>query len=315
MLATLETPDLSEKDAGQLSFALGKAYNDLGVAEKAFPYYQRANQSIDVSFPWEQFEAYLKSQREIYTQAFFDKAPRAAESDFAPVFIVGMLRSGTSLLEQIIAAHSQFCGIGERPELAKVTQRIPDYPHSAPKLTAEQLKQLAGHYETDIAPHRQNDLRPVDKMMTNFMHLGFIALLFPNAKIVHTRRHPCAVALSCFFQNFAHQPGWTTSIDGIGRYYALYEKMMDHWAAHLPLPIHHLSYEALLADPEPETRRLIEFCGADWEPACLEFHKNRSVVQTASNWQVRQPLNRSNAEKWRRYEPYLDDLKPWIEWT
>ncbi|MDF1816051.1 MAG: sulfotransferase [Verrucomicrobiales bacterium] len=302
--------ELSSTQEGQLCFALGKAWKDIGKPELAFPYYEKANRRVPSHFPWEQFETYVDDLGKLFQADTFAGYPRSKSTE-RPIFIVGMMRSGTSLVEQILSTHPALCGVGERPELARLIGNIPDYPKTLRQDT-EPLTKIANTYRDLINPFKDTNTRSVDKMMTNFLHIGMISLLFPKAKIIHTERNPYAVGLSIFCQNFAKPQGWTSSLDDIGRYYTSYRKMMDHWAAHSPLEIHTVRYEELLSSFEKNTRDLFTYCEEEWPEDCLEFHENRNVVKTASNWQVRQPLNPDNREKWRAFEPYLTDLDKWV---
>lgn len=314
MQSILNAGDLPPAQASQLNFAIGKAYKDLNDPDSAFPYYRRQHELMPATnFPWHSFETYLAEVRSVYTADYFASLTSLDRQD-SPVFIVGMLRSGTSLLERILAAHSGFCGIGERPEIARLTQRIESYPKVVPKIPDQVVQQLADLYLQQVRQHYDRSRqRPVDKMMTNFMHIGFIYRLFPNAKIIHAKRHPYAVCLSCYLQNFAQPPGWAKSLDDIGRYYRNYQQMMAFWAEHFPSEsIIDVAYEDLLESPETEIRRMLKFCEVPWEDACLTFHRSKGVVKTASNWQVRQPLNQRNAEQWRKFESYLGDLDKWL---
>ena len=311
METILASRDLPPTEAGQMCFALGKAYKDLGRPDDAFPYYVRANKSVSSSFPWERFESYLEDIKDAFSHEFFD-CRKYIDSDVSPIFIVGMIRSGTSLAEQILSSHPEICGVGERPELANLTQLIENYPRGVPGATHHRLSKIAKQYVDAINQFKNSRFRSADKMMTNYLHIGIISLLFPHARIVHMKRNPYAVGLSIFCQNFSKPPGWTSSLDDIGRYYANYHGMMNHWESHSPIKIHTVVYEELLSDPERVTRNLFAYCGEKWTADCLNFHKNRNVVQTASNWQVRQPLNRKNGEKWRAFEPFLSDLDKWL---
>ncbi|MEE8444052.1 MAG: sulfotransferase, partial [Alphaproteobacteria bacterium] len=227
-----------------------------------------------------------------------------------PVFIVGMPRSGTSLTEQILASHPQVFGAGELRDINSIAVKLRQTGGTAlTRIPRNILKEGAEAYLARLLEIGGESLRVTDKMPTNFLNLGLIARLFPNARVIHTRRDPMDTGLSCYFQNF--QGGgnsYVYSLEFIAHFYQLYQKLMDHWRSVLPLKMLEIDYEALVGDQDGESRRLIEFMGLDWDDACLDFHKTERPVSTASKSQVRQPMYKTSVDAWRRFETQLQPL-------
>jgi hypothetical protein len=230
-----------------------------------------------------------------------------------PVFVVGMPRSGTTLVEQIIASHPQAAGVGELPDVAHLTDALSvmlqkDYPICIDQARTEQLFDLACQYENRISQLTADSSRVVDKMPDNFLHLGFIALLFPNAHIIHCKRHPLDICLSCYKSDFGGVR-WAGKLENIGRYFSQYHRLMEHWHRVLPLQIHEVVYEDLVTNHKATAEKLIAACGLEWNDSCLDFYKGDRVVRTLSRVQVRQPIYHSSIERWRCYEKYLGSLR------
>ena len=229
-----------------------------------------------------------------------------------------MARSGTSLVEQIVASHPLARGAGELTKIADLITAFErtagPYPDSAAALDAKTSHRLATAYESHLCRVAGgNAARLTDKMPANFMHLGFIALLFPRARIVHCLRDPLDACLSIYFQRFRHGNDYAYDLADIGFFYRQYQRLMDHWRRVLPLAIHEVRYEDLVADPDGQVRALIEFLGLPWDEHCLVHHRSRRAVQTASAWQVRQPIYASAIGRWRHYEKHLGPLKQALE--
>ena len=232
-----------------------------------------------------------------------------------PVFIIGLPRSGTSLVEQILASHPEVHGAGELTDIGRLAQSLrvrvrsdKRFPDSALDIEQAQVAPLAQIYLDRLHGLAPDAVRITDKMPSNFLYLGFIALLYPGARVIHCRRDPRDVGLSCYFQNFSHRPAFAYDLGDIGFYNREYERLMAHWRTVAPVSIHDIDYETLIAEQERESRRLVEFCGLAWDDACLAFHKSGRAVRTASSWQVRQPIYRNSARRWRNYEPHLAPL-------
>lgn len=315
MTSLLDTPSLGRNRRAALHYALGKAYDDLANYERAFHHYTEANGLLSAGFPMDQYRAQTRRIMQVYDRPFFVNRSEYGSRSNLPVFIVGMPRSGTSLVEQILASHPAVHTWGERRDIGRIVAEMSrrlgagaDYPECATRLTAPAAMQLAEGY-LDRLPVDPLVLRAVDKAPLNFRHLGLIALLFPNAKIVHCRRHPLDVCLSCYFQNFRYGHSYTHEFRILAQFYNEYERLMDHWRKVLPVPIYDVAYEDLVRGPENVSRRMLNFCGLDWNDACLRFYDSKRPVYTASHWQVRQPLYRRSLGRWKHYERFLGPLK------
>ena len=305
-----------------LCFALAKAHEKRGETERAFTHYRDGNarRRAAAAEAGERFDADEDSRQAARIMATFDGpflAERAAFGDPStlPAFVVGMPRSGTTLVEQIVASHPRTFGaeeLGDVPELTKVlpailgTERA--YPECVDRLDALTAARLAGDYLDHLRALAPEAERVTDKNPFNFRHLGLIALLFPKARVVHCRRDPRDTALSCYINNL-DVPTWSTDLADIGRYMRSYEALMEHWRAVLPLPVLDVVYEDMIADQEGQSRRLIDFLGLPWDPACLAFHETERVVLTASSWQVRRPLYAASVGRWRAFKDFLGPLQ------
>ena len=321
MQAQLARADLAEDDRLHLHFALGKALEDQARDADAFEHYCQGNalRRRGLAYDAEETSAQLARSKALFTADFF--AARAGWGSDAPdpIFVVGLPRSGSTLVEQILSSHGEVEGTMELPDIASIARRLggerrpgdtPAYPGLLADLGAEQLKALGEEYLERTRIQRKTG-RPlfIDKMPNNFAHAGLIHLILPRAKIVDVRRHPLACGFSGFKQHFARGQGFTYDLEDLGRYYADYVALMAHVDAVLPGRIHRVIYEQLVQDPEPEVRRLLAYCGLEFDPACLRFHETARPVRTASSEQVRQPLNRDGLDQWRRFEPWLAPLK------
>jgi hypothetical protein len=261
----------------------------------------------------------VRRARALFTPQFF--AARAGWGCSAPdpIFVVGLPRSGSTLVEQILASHSQVEGTQELPDIITLARRLGGrarkasegrYPEALAELTSADLRSLGEEYLARAAPHRKRGAPFfIDKMPNNWAHLGLIRLILPNAKIVDARRHPLGCGFSAFKQHFARGQGFTYDLTDIGRYYADYVDLMAHFDAAQPGCVHRVIYEAMVADPEAETRALLAACGLPFEDACLRFYENDRAVRTASSEQVRRPIFTEAAEHWRNYDAWLGPLK------
>ncbi len=316
----------SDADRSLLGYALGRAYDAMGRHADAWDCWTIANQARQrMAGPAN--PGVLQSQVRQTIGAFSGAdASRHASSEVEDdrfVFIVGMPRSGTTLTEQIIGAHPQAHPCGERPDLALIVRHLPlqfapespPWPQLAASLSQAQLIECGALYASG-APARATPgtARLLDKEPLNFQHLGLIQMLFPRARIIWCRRDPRDVAVSIFSENFAPGETLATSLEGIGHYINLQDRLMRHWMATSRLPIHLMQYETLVSAPEQEARRVIEFLDLDWDSACLEFHASRAGVQTPSRWQVKQPVHARSVGRWHNYgqhlTPLLDVLEP-----
>ncbi|MGH8174381.1 MAG: sulfotransferase [Rhodanobacteraceae bacterium] len=302
-------------------FAVGKALEDRAEYENSFAHYARGNalRLRDVPYSADDTSARLSRVRDLYTREFFRERKGAGCEAPDPIFIVGMPRAGSTLVEQILSSHRAVEGTMELPEIISITRALrrsaadarPGAYHDAlARMDATELRALGEQYLERTRIHRKLG-RPffIDKMPNNFAHIGLIQLVLPNAKIIDVRRNPLACCLSNFKQHFARGQNFSYSLDDLGRYYRDYVELMAHFDAELPGRIHRVVYEGLVADTEREVRALLDYCALSFDPACLNFFDNERPVRTASSEQVRQPIYRSGVAQWRHYEAWLDPLK------
>ncbi len=320
MCAEEARPDAAYQDRFHLCFALGKAFEDRGDFEKAFSYYARGNElkRLKSAYRAEDMEKEFRAQMEICTSDLF-KARAGVGYDAAdPIFIVGLPRAGSTLLEQILASHSQVDGTLELPNILSLAQSLrgrrrvgneSDYPKILQTLPAEKFGDMGEAYIEDTRIHRARAPFFIDKMPNNFRHIGLIHLILPNAKIIDARREPMACCFSGFKQLFAEGQEFTYGLEDIGRYYRDYVELMRHWDGALPGKVLRVQHEYVLEDLEGQVRRMLDFCGLPFEQACLDFYKTERSVRTASSEQVRQPINKTGVDQWRRFKPFLDPLK------
>ncbi len=320
MEAQLVAP-LTNIERTHFEFALGKALEDSGRFAESFAHYARGNslQRMIIGHDAEQTSRDVERAKRFFTPEFFAKRADWGHSRPDPIFIVGLPRSGSTLLEQILASHSQVEGTRELGEIpARALETMPastrgtgqPYPESLENLGPQDVAALAERYLSATQLHRSlQKPRFVDKMLGNFAHIGFIHLMFPRASIIDARRHPLGCGLSCYKQYFSKGFGFTYDQTDLGRYYRDYVHLMVHFDTVLPNRVHRVHYEHMVTDPEGEVRRLLEYCGLDFEPQCLRFYENPRVVQTLSSEQVRRPLYTESLEQWRNYEPWLGPMK------
>ncbi|MCC5982045.1 MAG: sulfotransferase [Oceanicaulis sp.] len=302
-----------------LSFALGKAYEDREDFANAFAAYARGNElkRRQTRYTSDQMEEELEAQKALCTPELFAKQSGKGHDDPAPVFIVGLPRAGSTLLEQILASHSQVDGTLELPNILATAHGLRGrdrsdrtrYPRILHEMEGEELAALGQRYIEETAIHRKGAPFFTDKMPNNFRHIALIRLILPNAKIIDARRHPMACCFSGFKQLFAEGQEFTYGLEEIGRYYRAYVDLMDHWDAVQPGAVLRVIHEDVVDDIEAQVRRILDFCGLPFEQTCIDFHKTRREVRTASSEQVRQPLYRSGLEQWKAFEPFLDPLK------
>jgi tetratricopeptide (TPR) repeat protein len=311
----LETANLSEEDHFHLDFALGKAMHDLGRTSEAFAHYAKGNALRLKSQPYNPDEITRTVERSIavFTAKAFEERPGGCNAK-DPIFIVGMPRAGSTLIEQILSSHSTVEGTSELPDLPLLTRRPGPYPKGILDATAQERHELGEEYLKRAGVQRRTD-RPffVDKLPNNWLYVPFIHLVLPNAKIIDARRHPMGCCLSNFRQHFARGQAFTYDLEHVGRYYADYVRLMAHVDAVLPGRVHRVIYERMVDDTEGEVRRLLEYCDLEFEPQVLEFYRNKRAVRTASSEQVRQPIYRDATDEWRNYEQHLEPLKRALE--
>jgi tetratricopeptide (TPR) repeat protein len=320
MRAAESAPGTARVDRYHLCFALGKALEDRGEYAESWRHYQQGNmlKRSEIRYRPEIIETNTRRQMEVCTREFFAarKAVGAASAD--PIFILGLPRSGSTLLEQILASHSRVEGTQELAEIPRIVLELqgrdPDldsrsYPGVLSQLEPEDFLRLGEKYLSETRLYRTDRPYFIDKMPNNFRHIGLIHLLLPNAKIIDARREPMACCFSNFKQLFAGGQEFTYGIEDIARYYRTYLDLMQHWDEVLPGRVLRVRHEDVVEDLEGNVRRILEFCGLEFEPACVDFHKTKRSVRTASSEQVRQPIFREGLDQWRNYELWLDPLK------
>ncbi|MHB0925792.1 MAG: tetratricopeptide repeat protein [Gallionellaceae bacterium] len=308
------TTPLPDEEAMFMHFALGKSYDDIGDYDKAFPHFiegcklKRATFKHDPSKTVQFFTDLMRN----FDAAAIDRLRGGGDPSCFPIFILGMPRSGTTLTEQIIASHPEVHGAGELRDLSTITWCSIDgvtFPDSVRLLDQARLTAWGAEYIGGLQRLAPDARRITDKMPENFFAVGLIHLMLPNAKIIHVNRNPVDTCLSCFTKLFDHKHEHTYELAELGRYYADYTRLMEHWRKVLPAGAFlDVRYEDIVADQEAQSRRLIEYCGLEWSDACLDFHKNKRAVRTASVTQVRQPIYKSSVERWRPYEKFLGPL-------
>ena len=319
MREQLKRSDISDADRLHFRFSLGKALEDAESFADSFEHYAAGNglRRVAERFDADQHTAQLRRASALFTREFF--ADRAGSGSPAgdPIFIVGLPRSGSTLLEQILSSHPAVEGTMELPDVISIARSLSErqpgksaYPEVLAELSREQLRELGERY-LDATRVQRKTAAPffIDKMPNNFAHVGLIHLMLPNSRIIDARRHPLACGFSNFKQHFAHGQHFTYDLEDIGRYYRDYVELMAHFDAVLPGRIHRVIYERMVEDTETEVRRLLDYCGLPFEEACLRFHENDRPVRTASSEQVRQPIFREGVDHWRHYEPWLGPLK------
>jgi tetratricopeptide (TPR) repeat protein len=321
MRAQLERGDLSVDDRFHFHFALGKALEDTRDYATSFVHYAEANRlrrSV-VHYDPDRTSAIVRRSRALFTAGFFADRAGAGAPDVDPIFVIGLPRAGSTLVEQILASHSLVEGTMELPDVTAIVQGLNDsrahdtasrYPEVVRSLGRDELRALGARYLRQTRIQRKTSAPYfIDKMPNNWAHVGLIHLMLPNAKIIDARRHPLSCCFSGFKQHFARGQHFSYGLEDIGRYYRDYVELMAHFDQVLPGRIHRVIYERMVEDTETEVRRLLEYCGLPFEDGCLRFYENERAVRTASSEQVRQPIFRDSVEQWRNYEPWLGPLK------
>jgi tetratricopeptide (TPR) repeat protein len=314
----LATGGTARADAAQLHFALGRAFEQRRQYPPAFAHYARGNalRRLDAPFDIEHFERRTARIRAFFDAAFFARHAGSGDPGTAPIFIVGLPRSGSTLVEQILASHSRVEGTMELPNIIAITHQFDDmaadrdgYPETVATAPGGVFATLGSRYLAETAALRTGRERFTDKLPNNFSHVGLIHAILPNATIIDARRHPMDACFSVYKQHFAEGQTFSYDLQDLGRYYRCYLSAMDHWDAVLPGKVLHFQYEELVRDPEASIRRLLEHCRLPFERACLAFHETRRSVRTASAEQVRQPLYASGVGHWRHFAAELEPLR------
>jgi tetratricopeptide (TPR) repeat protein len=309
----LSDPDLLPERKIALHMALGQIYDQKKQPREAFIHFMKGNELDRADYDLKSFRRHIDSLIELFTPFFFMSKTGFGDPSERPLLVVGMPRSGTTLIEQILSSHPLVEGAGELSEIEKIYESVVDHAshlhRNLTNLTDAGCKELAARYRAELDRHSRTALRVVDKMPHNFMQLGFIALLFPRAHIVHCRRDPMDNCVSIFTQRFNKKHSYATDLKMLGLYYREYDRLMNHWRKVLPLKMFDIRYEEMIADQEAISRKLIDFVGLEWDDACLSFHETERTVTTPSRWQVRQPIYTTSVKRWKKYEEFLGPLK------
>lgn len=311
----LQKLDLPDSTREQLHYAAGKLYDQLDAFDTAFGHFQAANALRPDHYASAEHWATIHILTETFSRDFLKTAPRAQHGSRQPVFILGMPRSGTSLTEQILACHPEVAAAGELLEIehqakfiCAATSGMEMFPQCLQQVTDQLVETAAGNYLQRLGEIASQARCITDKMPQNFLFLGLINLLFPQARVIHCTRDPRDVCLSIYFQHFNESHTYATRLEHIADYYQAYRRLMEHWKNTLDIPILDVRYETLISDQEPTTRRLLEFLDLEWDPRCLQFHKSERHVATSSYDQVRQPLYSRSAGRWRQYREHIAPL-------
>lgn len=317
-------PGLSEETRLCLHFGLGKIYDDLGAYDAAFGHFKSGNdlRHAAVNFEHTNWKTFINRLKSVFTDTTLQNPANTADThgEPMPIFIVGMPRSGTTLVERILASHPAVLGIGEKELLDQLSALLSEslgseYPECALRVPADQWQEIAHQYRRQWPKAAQAYLAVVDKNPLNFLHLGLITRLFPNARIVHCTRDPLDTCLSVYFQNFAHpRNSYAYNLEDIAFFYNCYRELMTHWKANLPLAIHELNYESLATDAETQIRDLIRTLGLEWNDNCLQPQNHPSSISTASAWQARQPIYKDSIGHARHYLKHLGNLKAALQY-
>jgi len=311
LVKLLEKRSLPQDIRAVAHFAAGAVYRHAGDTDMAFSHYRRANDFKDVIYSQPAWSNYIDQYCAAFDTDFFARSKGAGSDSALPVFIVGMPRSGSTLIEQIISSHPQAAGGGERDTLHLLAhEMMPEekpYPAGIRDVTETALSELAAAYLDDLRTVSSDALRVTDKMPRNFLHLGLIAALFPHARIINCRRDPMDACLSMYFRSFAGHHPYAYSLENLGHYYRQYERLMAHWRTVLPVEILDVHYEELVADQRGVTEKILTHCGLEWDERCIAFHENERAVRTASSTQVREPIY---ATAVAHSKAYADHLKP-----
>ena len=313
-------PETQTVDRYHLAFALAKALEDRGDYQSAFQAYARGNalKRAESRYRPEVFETNTRLQKEVCTRDFFEARAGFGDPSPDPIFILGLPRAGSTLLEQILASHSQVEGTQELADIQRIVlelqgrdpdQNNPLYPAALTEISPDAALALGQRYLRDTLAYRSGKPYFIDKMPNNFRHIGLIQLILPNAKIIDARREPMACCFSNFKQLFAQGQEFTYSLEDIGRYYRTYLDLMRHWDEVLPGRVLRVQHEDVVDNLEGEVRRILDYCGLPFEAACVNFHQTARSVRTPSSEQVRQPIFRDGLDAWTHFAPWLQELK------
>ena len=320
----LNRPDMTGEQKMHVNYALAKAYEDTGDFDHSFARLHEANafKRSTFDFSIDDLIRVLNKPTRLFGPEIFDKFSHQGCPDATPIFIVGMPRSGSTLVEQILASHPDVHGAGEIPDFNRVLEQhgLPDisrdsFAQSLSGLTGGQLRKIGEQYIQRIKQYSAGSTRITDKYLPNFLLLGMIRLALPNARIIHCIRNPVDTCLSCYKRLFTTAHLYSYDLAELGRYYRQYESLMAHWRTVIPGRFLDFHYEALINDQRGQTARLLEYCGLEWDDACLDYHKTERAVRTASNSQVRKSIYNSSVERWKRYEKHLQPLLAALQYS
>jgi tetratricopeptide (TPR) repeat protein len=318
----VELNEVPEREKVHFLFSLGKAFEDMSSYDESFEYYKRGNDLNRgrTTYDPKAIEALSERLKLFFTEDRFNKYKGSGYNSNSPIFIVGLPRSGSTLIEQILASHSKIEGTMELPNIMNIARKLGNstkdrtaYPEVIDTLQGIDLTDIGKSFINETKFLRTGKQHFIDKMPNNFSHIGLIKLILPNAKIIDARRNPMDTCFSCFKQLFARGQAFTYDLSEIARYYVNYVNLMDHWDKVLPGYVYKVQHEDLLNDQEAVTRDLIDFCEVDFESSTLEFYKTKRAVKTASSEQVREPINTKGLNQWKNYETHLKDLKFHLE--
>ena len=309
----LDETNPSKQDAALLYFLLGKMYEKSKNYDKSFLCFKRGNYELSNSFDIDAHNNTINNIKKIFAAG--KSFPKSGDCRTKNIFIVGMPRSGTSLVEQILDSHSECHGAGELTFISDIANNSHEfvsndlvYPDIVPLLDEVNIKELSRLYSSRLNVLDSDSSVVIDKMPANFLYLGLIEILFPEAKILHCTRNPMDNCLSCFFTNFGERLAYTNNLEILGEYYKSYANLMDFWKSHLDISILDVNYEDLVANQEAVSREILDFCDLDWDPECLNYFENDRIVRTASYDQVRKPIYTKSIGRWKRYKDHFGDL-------
>ena len=317
----VNAPSTPQLDKTQMHFALGKAYEDSKDFDTAFSHYQEGNtlKRETSNHSKEQLDVRISTQLDVCTTELFERLKGVGHDAPDPIFILGLPRAGSTLLEQILASHSKVDGTMELHDILDLAKRLrgrdkasdpsPRYPRILGELPTERFAQFGQQFIEETRAYRGSAPYFIDKMPNNFFHIGLIKLILPNAKVIDARRHPMACCFSGYKQLFGEGQEFSYGLEEIGNYYRQYVDLMKHWDEVLPGFVLRVQHEDVIADLEGQVRRILDFCGLAFEESCVEFHKTKRTVRTPSAEQVRQPINKSGVDQWCNFESHLDPLK------
>lgn len=321
MTERVNEPSTPQIDKTQMHFALGKAYEDSKDYDTAFSHYQAGNtlKRETSNHSKEQLDIRISTQLDVCTAELFERLNDVGHDAPDPIFILGLPRAGSTLLEQILASHSKVDGTMELHDILDLAKRLrgrdkasdpsPRYPRILGELPTERFAQFGQQFIEDTRAYRGTAPYFIDKMPNNFFHIGLIKLILPKAKVIDARRHPMACCFSGYKQLFGEGQEFSYGLEEIGNYYRQYVDLMNHWDEVLPGFVLRVQHEDVIADLEGQVRRILDFCGLEFEESCVEFHKTKRTVRTPSAEQVRQPINKSGVDQWCNFEAHLDPLK------